>query len=161
MDDIEVRLESSEPSEDRSDRVEELWSQRHDEFLKKMLADCGTASTAHANTAARCRHLYKALALPSAILPLVATFGEDALGAPMPVIRALMLGASGLSAAAGVLNLGSKAKAHEQYAGLYHDLGESIEYTLTRSKASREACDVTMQKLLAKRHLLTASAPPL
>ena len=159
IEDIVVKTES-EPSEDRSDRVEEPWTERHDSFLAELSEECSAASARHSARARRCRMVYRAMAVPSAVLPVLGGFVEEA-GAPMPVARGVLMLASATSACMSVLNYGHKATLHEQFAGLYKDLRESIRYTLTRAKRSREACDVTMQKLISQHRLLGGSAPPL
>ena len=160
IDDVIVKSEDS-PSEDRSDRLEEPWSEKHDRYLTQMKLECVETSSKHAQRAARCRYMYLVFAIPSICLPLASSFAEEAVGAPLIVSRSLLLLGSATSACAGVFNYGRKAQKHEQFAGLYKDLSESISYVLTRSKRCREACDVTMQKYLHKHHLLGASAPAL
>ena len=56
IDDVHIVKSEDSPSEDRSDRLEEPWSEKHDRYLNQMKLETLESSTNHAQRAARCRY---------------------------------------------------------------------------------------------------------
>ena len=151
--------EASIPSEDIS-RTEELWTEKHESFLMGLKNECVAASATHHRIAQHNKILYRAFAVPSICLPLIGGFVDSIISPELAwVPRGIVMLAAGSVALGNIANCGKLQQQHTQYAGLYGDLSQQIEYTLTRRKRSREACDVSMTRYIHKHQLLGAAAP--
>ena len=160
MDEIAIKIEESEGSEDLS-REEEKWTTKHEGLLAVLKEKCLLSSAKHKLASGRSMWFYQACILPNLTLPMLAAFLEVYTSAPQWVAAGLILASTGIGAVNGFLNFGKRSAQHGEFAGRYEDLDEQISLTLARRKRSREACDVAMTKYLHRHGLLNASAPSL
>ena len=151
----------SNSSEDYS-REEEKWNKKHHDFLQKMCDDSKSACIKH-NIACKYKlYYYRVLSIPSMTLPIItAGINEYISNDYKYITTSLMILSSGCCLINTLYNFGKSSQQHNEYAGKYSDLCQEIEYTLCRSKKSRQACDVSMQKYIYKTQSLNSNAPML
>ena len=151
----------SNSSEDYS-REEEKWTKRHNGFLQKLSDESKNASIKH-NIACKYKlYYYRALSIPTMILPIISAAINEYISDDLKYIStSFMVLSSGCSLVNTLYNFGKSSAQHNEYAGKYSDLTQEIEYILCRSKKSRQACDVSMQKYIYKTQNLNSNAPML
>ena len=143
-------------------RNEEKWSDVHEEFLKNILTDCSKSAAKHSDKVDSCRRYFQALSVPSFALPLISavlTQNGDS-GPVISYVSSALLVVSSITAGANTLfNFGKLCQQHDEFAGRFAELSAIIEYTLTRKRRNREACDTTIQRFVGKLHALRNAAP--
>ena len=161
MDNKLPSIDDSNSSEDYS-RDEEKWTKRHNEFLQKLCDDSKNACIKHNISSKRKLYYYRALSLPTMIIPIItAGINEYISDNYKYITTSFMVLSSGCGLINTLYNFGKSSQQHNEYAGKYSDLCQEIAYVLCRSKKNRIACDVSMQKYIYKTQSLNSNAPML
>ena len=154
-----LKYDNSDDSSDL-DRTEERWTKKHNIFLSKIRTECKHLSEIHNSSSKIKLYYHRALSIPQMCLPLIAGLFSEYIDKKYSYIsNGILLLSSGISVVNGVYNFGKKSALHNEYSGKYDDLAKEVEYTLCRSKKSRQACDVSCQKFIFKQQTLNGSAP--
>jgi hypothetical protein len=161
MPNLKIDLTPPSTSSDDTARAELLWESREEDHVLRLQKIAAKKAELHSKKAATLRTRYKALGVPAAILPLIAsTLHESKVGPPLVITIFLLLSAV-LSGVTTFLNLGGRAERHDSYAAKYDQVVLDSQTELSKPKRARVACDVYLERLRLTLGHLNDSAPPL
>ena len=158
----------SEPREEKPEiapdieRVELKWLSDIEKVINGWKDKCDENSKAHNKKAAYYKKVYKALGIPSAVLPAVLAVLNSSTGEGYKVlISGLMIVLSVISGVAGFINAGKKYEQHYQYEFMYSELSNEITSEMVKPRRNRPAADVFLQKIVDKYNSVNKGAPAL
>jgi hypothetical protein len=158
---IEIEGDSSSSKSDKSvdtERSEESWTEKNEQYFLDMRADCLHKSNVHSIISHTNKKRYMLSSLPITILPLILVNVEYF--SPMKEIQTIGLTlVSVLNGLNTLYNFSKKCEVHNTYSGKYSELASDIDKLLIRKKKHRNPFDVCLERFSTMKKSLDEGAP--
>ncbi len=141
-------------------RLDLPWTEEIEQELMSIRADCLDTASKHENARNRCKCRYTLFGLPSMLIPLITGGIGSYITVEYEYVRSIALIATAVNTTiVQFFNFGQKQSRHNESAGRYAELADTIKMELSKPVMFRISCDVFMERVFVKLQNINSTAP--